>query len=731
MAQSDRGQSIAVRVTLPDDERARAASISAYAFSQGGKLLDARPVEKGEASLRVQLGAEGTNVRVMVGPRLEGDARSMAELLRRGAIERHVRVDLNARRLAVEFPVQIDQIICWILGLCFVNGTVIKRTSLGGQIIDLPVCNATVEVYEVDPIWIILPKLPKSIIDRLREIIINPIPLPDPPPDPLPGPFPGPFPPDPGPGPDPFFANPAPVIPKRFAETSAARPLLRDEAVGSLDSLKSATTLQFAARTASDLDFRRALLDHVDLIRPIFCLFFPGFFTMRLVATAHTDDCGHFHTFFFKGCNNHDTPDLYFKVKQHFLFFDITIYAPTPVPCYTWWNYQCGSEVTLYTHHPLAHTCPPCPPVVAGDNWVLFVAIGQTSMNAIYGDSSALQGSTNETNRGLTKTGAPFGGILRPELLFDNSLRESLGVKYYRLFWRRVGGSEFQMLDDVVRHYTYDVGGHPVSALYKLGPLSPPDAPAANLYEIPPALPPQGVWGPVIAPTDYQNGVFNTTLPAPGITYDANGGEIGTDVSGKFEIRLELFDTAGNPVNIAALGIHYFVPDVDDLTGTITTVDAATLGLVSGNSMIVTVHVDNNPTFAEIDAPTIGAISADPCCGVLGFSPGDSVTLPWRAKHKNGFATFTFQTKRVDQTVFLQGSTPVGLIGNFNTVQNAQTLMDTNLPPGCSPGGCHVAAFASFEYVTAMATDGWTRLSYLDSSDFEAFTLQKGKGGGP
>jgi hypothetical protein len=723
---SPRGHNIAVRASLPDDERAQTASLSAYAFSQGGKLLDDRLLEKGEAVLNVTLGAEGTSVRVVVGPRLEGEARSLAELFRRGAVERHLRVDLNAERLAVEIPIQIDQILCWIRGLCAVNGTVIKRTTLGGQTIDLPVCNATVEVYEVDPFWIILPKLPKPIIDRLRDIIINPIPLPDPPPDPLPGPFPGPFPPDPGPGPDPFFANPKPAIPQRFA-TSAAQSLApQAEIAGALDGLRSATALQFAARTASDLEFRRSLLDHLELIRPIFCLFYPHLFTMRLVAIAHTDDCGHFHTLFFNGCNNPDTPDLYFKVKQRFLFFDLTIYAPTPVPCYTWWNYKCGSEVTLYTHHPLAQTCSPCPPVVAGDNWVLFVAIGQTSLNAIHGNSNALQGSTNATNRGLTKDGAPFGGLLRPQLLFDNALRENLGVKYYRLFWRRVGGSELQMLDDVVRHYTYDIGGHPVSALYKLGPLSPPDAPMANLYEIPPSLPPQGIWGPVIAPTDYQNGVFNTTLPAPGITYDANGNEVGPDNSGKFEIRLELFDTAGNPVNIGALGIRYFVPDVDDLTGTITTVDAATLGLVSGNSMIVTVHVDNNPTFAEIDAPSIGASSADPCCGVLGFAPGDAVTLPWRAKHKNGFAAFTFQTKRVDQLVFTQPSTPVGLVGNFSTVQNAQTLMDANLPAGCLPGGCNVAAFASFEYVTATAIDGWTRLSYLDSMDFEAFTLSKG-----
>jgi hypothetical protein len=230
----------------------------------------------------------------------------------------------------------------------------------------------------------------------------------------------------------------------------------------------------------------------------------------------------------------------------------------------------------------------------------------------------------------------------------------------------------------------------------------------------------------VIAPTDYQNGVFNTTMPAPGITYGIDGSEVGTDFSGKFEIRLELFDTAGNAVNIGAVGIKYFVPNVDDLTGTITTVEAAPLGLVSGNAMVITVHVDNNPTFAEIDAPSTSASSADPCCGVLGFTPGADVTIPWRAKHKNGFATFTFDTKRVDQLVFSMPSTPVGLVGSFSTTQDAQTLMDTNLPAGCSPGGCNVAAFASFEYVTAMATDGWSQLWYLNSSDFEAFTLKKG-----
>lgn len=717
-------QGVTVRVALPDDERARQASLAVYAFSQGGKLMDVKPLDaKGEVALRVPIGAEGTNLRLLVGPRLEDQDRSVAELMRRGAVERHLRVDRGAERLAIDIPVRLETILCWLRGLCVVRGTVLKRTALGGQSIDLPVCNATVEVYEVDRFPIILPKLPKLVFDRLRDIILHPVPLPDPIPDPLPGPFPGPFP----PGPDPAPFQSAAVLRRLSPEVAPQMAHSHAEAATALAGLDQASALRFAARTGSDLDFQRVLLDHELLLRPIFCILFPGFFTKQLVATAHTDDCGHFRTLFFQGCRNHDTPDLYFKVKQRFLWWDIVIYGPTPVPCYTRWNYACGSEVTLITHHPLAHTCPPCEPVVAGDNWVLFTAIGQTSMNAIFGNSQALQGGTTAANRGLTGGGAPFGGTLRPQLLFDNSLRETLGVKYYRLFWRRAGTVPWiQMVGDVGRHYTYDGGGgQPVSALYKLGPLSPPDAPVANLFEIPPSLPPQGVWGPVIAPVDYQNGVFDTTLPAPGITYNANGAEVGIDQSGKFEIRLELFDTAGNPVDITALGIRYFVPDVDNLAGTITTVDAAPLGLVDGSAMVVTVHVDNNPTYAEIDAPTIGSASADPCCGVLGFTPGDMVTLPWRAKHKNGFASYSVVTKRVDEVVF-STSGPVGLVGNHSTVQGAQGLMDANLPAGCLPGGCNVAAFASAEYVTAMATDGWSRLQYLDSADFEAFTLSRG-----
>ncbi|MDP1832261.1 MAG: hypothetical protein Q8K67_09395 [Geothrix sp.] len=683
----------------------RRPSTAAYAFSPGGRFLGQGAVDaKGQASFDVHLGNAPTGLRVLMGPATEEKLPSLEELLRRGAQEQHLRVGLDEARLRVDFPVHPDIWRPWLLGLCLVKGTLQKRILRDGITVDMPVCRATVEIYEVDPIWILIPKLPKELLDRFRDVLVRPIPLPDPILDfpPVTGPIPIPFPgPRPGPGPD-----PAP-----FDLMAAETHRVDAEAISALHEASGSAALRFAALSGSDQAFRRALIDHADLIRPILCWLHPTLVTMRRIGTAFTDDCGHFRAYIFKGFANPDQPDLYFRATQRiFGFFTVTIYAPVPIACHTWWNYVCGTEVSLYTSHPLAITCAPCPPVIAGDNWVLFMAIGNFPLSRIHGTGQAL-GAATSTNLGLTDGEAPWGGLLRPRLEFDNSLRDSLGVKYYRLSWKRDAEPDTAykpMIGSISRHYAHMLGTDLVLDAYPLGPTT--QGTEGNLFEIPPSIPPLGKWSIPDAVEDTTSGKFNTVA--------ADGTPV---LDGQVQIRLELFDAAGAPVNIAAKGIRYFVPTSTDLSATIHTVDASTLGLVAGNTMVITLHVNNQSCGAFIAPPAIGGAIADPCCGVLKYGLGDTVTLAWQASHPHGHATYGFGVVRGVSSVYSSGGGVGG--GSFSVTRTVGQLLNDNLPAGCAAGGCPVAGFSENLHVYATATDGWSRQYQYDADSVRAFVL--------
>lgn len=716
-ASSNRHVSLTISAPLLESQGAESRPATmAYAFSPGGRCLGFAAVDgKGQAAFEVGLGDAPTGLRVLVGPATEEKVPNLEDLLRRGAQERHLRVGLEDARLKVELPLSPDLWRPWLLGRCLVKGTLQKRVTRDGITVDMPVCQATVEIYEVDPIWILIPKLPRDIIDRLRDVLVNPIPIPDPPPDfpsgfpPSFPPVPGPFPPGPGPDPGPFAL--------RSLNTQALNARAMDThrvdavAISALHEASGSSALRFAALSGSDQAFRQALVDNAQLIRPILCWLHPAFVTMTRIGTAYTDDCGHFRTTIWKGFFNPDQPDLYFRATQRlFGFFDITIYAPTPIACHTWWDYVCGTEVSLYTTHPLAITCAPCPPIIAGDNWVLFMAIGNFPLSKIHGTGQALGASTS-ANLGLTDGGAPWGGLLRPRLEFDNSLRDSLGVKYYRLSWKRDAEPDtaYKHLNGAVsRHYAHMIGTDLVLDAYPLGPVT--KGAEGNLFEIPPTIPPFGQWSIPDAVEDTTSGKFNTVT--------ADGTPI---LDGKVQIRVELFDTAGAPVNIGAKGIRYFVPTSTDLSGTVHTVDASTLGLVAGNTMVITLHANNHACSASIAPPSIGGVVADPCCGVLKYNTGDSVLMAWQASHPEGFATYSFGVVRGVSGVYSSSGSVGG--GAFSVTRTVDHLLNDNLPVGCSVGGCPVAGFSENLYVAATATDGWSRQSQYDASAVRAFVL--------
>jgi hypothetical protein len=385
-------------------------------------------------------------------------------------------------------------------------------------------------------------------------------------------------------------------------------------------------------------------------------------------------------------------PDLYFKAYRRIAWWRFPIYAPTPIACPTWWDYPCGGEVTLVTTSPFAATCPPCPPVIAPPHWVLAMAVGNTSLASLRGTSSSLP--WNAGNVGLTSWDAPWGGYLHFRFEFDNTLRPDLNVRYYRVSWRKAGTLNpfVPMTDTQLRHYGHWVGGIFVIDPYVLGPQTV--GASTNLFEMPPALPPVGQWVIADAVVDTSNAGLSSASFVP------------PSEAGIYEIKLDLFDGGGVQVNATTLGISYRIPSTTNLNGTIPTDDAAALGLVSGGSLIYRLHIDNSPCSGSIDAAQLGGQTADPNCGVLTYaSTGDTVSLPFTASHPNGFATYGFRVLRGLVQV-LTDSGPVGSPpGSHTLTPTAASLL----------GPCATAGFAEDLYVSASATDGWSRQSQLDA----------------
>ncbi len=661
----------------------------AYAFTANGRLLAQGDVdEKGNAALAIPAAQNPQEVRIVVGPEVdqpktEIEQTTFSELSRRNAPQQFIRASAASRDLKAFFQIPHEIWVCW-LRLCLVKGTLLKRIFSSGIAVDYPVSGATVQIWEVDPIYLLISKLTDLQLDNIRKYLLNPQPLPPGPPDP---------------------------------EFRALRKLGDVEVAAPVTTLQKFTTasveFEGAHRVALSGNLQalrqELLLVNPAAVRYLFCFLFPLLVTKKLIGTATTDHCGHFERLIFASC--YDTPDLYFTATVNFFGFPITIYAPTPVSCYTHWNYKCGTEVVLYTNSVFAPLGVPCAPVDAPENYVLIRALGNIQLNRIYGTSTTLAGSTTATNIGQVNDlygaglDSPFGGVVLPRIEFDSSLRAYNRAMYYQVSYREGTSGTFTVLTGPVdRKYNHFVGTDLVTSVYPLGPKSTPDAPGTNLFEIPPGVPPAGDWVFPNPPVDHANAQFPTAdLP----THLAGG------THGKYQLKVDLFDSAGNPVNIAAVNIRYFVPTTTDSDGTIHTADAATLGLVSGNSFIMTVHVDNRHTTGALPVPDLDGNSAD-TCGVFRYGAGytGTVHIPFTASHPDNFATYSYRLSRGATQL-----TPPSVSGQVSASTNPGTITATVLSLLTQPDAtiCDIAGFAEDLYVWALATDGWNRLSGLDS----------------
>lgn len=391
--------------------------------------------------------------------------------------------------------------------------------------------------------------------------------------------------------------------------------------------------------------------------------------------------------------------------------------------CYTYWNYRCGTEVTLRSTHPEAIANSRCDDMVPG-NYVVFKTVGIKGMHRIYGCGAA---GTNSSNKGLlneNNPGSPFGGGLYFSADFSPSLRAN-GIRYYKLSVKgpSTGGVFVPLSDEMFRFYSDDSSGTPVFKSHSLGPGK--DG-FADLYEIPDTEAPNN--------TPWQNGAgsmhYNSLSIGYWDTVKAEGDTGPTSNSGNYEIKMQLYDASGNEVDIGFGDFYYLLASDGSVTDPVAHNNAKDFNLVkdepsSPPCLVFELHIDNNQCVGNIQAPNVNGVAAGECCGTLDYDENSPpVTLPYTASHPNGFANYRFNVVRgTRQVINVEEDVDYTATSDHPPTSTVSALMSTNLPSGCEE--CQNAAFAEHLHVNAWATNGIHQLSGYDAHDFRAFALME------
>ncbi|MBE7175036.1 MAG: hypothetical protein INR69_01445 [Mucilaginibacter polytrichastri] len=737
-----------LRFTIPfETARKDTPDVSAYLFDASGNLLEQQPVQKEKAAFAT---TPPDGYRVLIAPPPPPNSTeplTYDALLKRDAFE-----PVSPGKIRGSFtlePIPDRFIPLWPWRLCRVRGSVVKYFDIDHVATEKPVCRARVHICEVDKIRIVLPTIPDWVIDKLRDVIINPPRL---------------FPKFPVPPVPPVLqVDPRlprvdrsvistrvnlPVSPLKFnaaenivtkRKAAGAKSRIRKQVLKPVAELQQALPDDLKAQLISPSisAVRATLIENIEKLHPYFCglpWIWPWFYSCTELAVAYTDGSGKFDTQIIYNPST-DIPDLYFWVEYEFNGVWSTVYKPS-IPCHTYWDYACGTSVKITVSDPRVPMCGGS--VIPGEiAWVRSVGTG-ASVTHIQQQMTAtdmIQGHTFNTV-GLTDYARTNGEYRRP---FAKTLAfyvqfgsgfPSAGVSHFRWQYRRIKDAylgdvaeAWQTVNSALaKPYTVeytDVSGTHFKTLS--WPLGPEPGLADTAFRIPPASP-VAVTGDATAQWD-QN-TLSMAIASENLD------------DGLYEFRLQLLTVGGavvTPLNVPKNTFQ--TPLYPDSTASENAPDTLleNSSATEASAFLVRLRIDNAP--CEADIFNIKVYNPDATenestteCGFVKYKDkaGSLVEFRIRAAHPRDFAEFYFDVARgnsgdaladADGSGMVIGDTAGGYVLGIDEVFRKKVGVAYLLKT------CDKAAFAESLYVDALATDGSYLINEYDRSDLAAFAL--------
>ncbi len=737
--------SLKIQIELKElQKEERWPEINAYLFNKAGRLIaqsqiipDATKIGLGianfervpidEDSLTVKIGSAVKNVSDLARQRLE--VQRYETLPQKNGLP----------------TVSVEKLVwgCWIKIPYLVTGTVEKLTD--GK--KAPVCVGEVDIYDVDVHCFL--RLPDLVIERVRDSIIDVII--DPPPfdlrdvsierywwddDDWCGTPPKPHP--------PFNLEIREKINKLPRDWSFAA-----NRVTSVDTVRSRFDTMLANMTFTDKQiwlnsetaaniklsqlvytntqqFRTMLVDNFQSFRFWLCwypwiywLWWPWcrFYGLEQLGTAILQSDGSFSTVVPLSICRKDTPDLWFRVRQNLNGTEHVIYARYPVLCHTYWNHPSGDPVNLLVTDPNAVACVHGGDVDKTGVYVMPLGIGDDGWYQIE-QAHLKSGEILNADRGLYNATDPYGTRLDIRMQFHDGLRSN-GVHYYR--WSYTpgavsGSSVWTYIDTPVTHrFLTQIGTDFYIAPEKLGPNVVGGKP--GLFEVPD---PAKDWIGLNR-DDRAFAIWYTAL------WDSELNRYVPQVSdGRYTLRLEMFDAAGNNLNPTAAGAgwNFFLP-ISDQVGGVWPVDDDP-EIQSDGSIYFNLWVDNTDTEADIQSVGLGGAATGECQFIeYNDFNTDEIVVTYVAYHKlppqrDFLASYDLRIKRgiSGTTVDSFSSSLPAPTATTRTVDVADLLRQIG-----AKGPYTRCAFAVELHTWPRNRDGYSRIRAYEDHDTSAFAL--------